>query len=151
MAEKAAKWLSMFVHVVKRERHRRVFPPMTALVPHVPAGIVDKLAKVAGILGLQPRQGKEVAAAAHRATCMLREAGLTWRQVIEAAGPRTPERALLGLQPRLTGTSHVQTCLSPCRPHQLGDQLPSLALRPWVKVAAQPQAGGGTRAHRRQV
>ena len=28
---------------------------MTALVPHVPAGIVDKLAKVAGILRLRPR------------------------------------------------------------------------------------------------
>ena len=63
---------------------------MSALVPHVPAALVDKLAKVAGLLGSD--HDGERAAAAYRATAIIREAGLTWRQVIEAAGPRVVER-----------------------------------------------------------
>ena len=62
---------------------------MSALIPHVPAALVDKLAKVAGLLGSD--HDGERSAAAFRATTLIREAGLTWRQLIEAAGPRATD------------------------------------------------------------
>ena len=54
----------------------------------IPAGIVDKLAKIAGLLGSDC--DGERSAAAFQASRILFEHRLTWRQVIEAAGPRAP-------------------------------------------------------------
>lgn len=59
---------------------------MTALVPYVPAALVDKLAKVAGLLGSD--HDGERSAAAFRATALIRDSGLNWSDVIRAAGPR---------------------------------------------------------------
>ena len=58
---------------------------MTA-VAHLPPDIVDKLAKVLGMLGSD--FDGEVAAAGRRADAMVKGAGLTWGQVIAPAAPR---------------------------------------------------------------
>ena len=63
---------------------------MSALVRHVPADVVDRLAKVAGLLGSD--HDGERSAAAFRASTILHAAGLTWRELVEAAGPRSVER-----------------------------------------------------------
>ena len=55
-------------------------------MPELPKHIIDRLAKVAGLLG--SANDGERSAAAYRATQILRDCGLTWRDVIEAAGPR---------------------------------------------------------------
>ena len=61
---------------------------MTA-VAHLPPDIVDKLAKVLGMLGSD--FDGEVAAAGRRADAMVKGAGLTWSDVV-APAPRPPHR-----------------------------------------------------------
>ena len=89
---------------------------MSALVPHVPAALVDKLAKVAGLLGSD--HDGERSAAAYRATVLIREAGLTWAEVIRAAGPRVVERE--PEQPRSGGAQwYSQALACAARPGRL--------------------------------
>ena len=85
---------------------------MSALVRHVPAAALDKLAKVCGLLGSE--HDGERAAAAYRATAIIREAGLTWREVIEAAGPRCvePVDADPGWYEQLTAVLQDTDCLT---------------------------------------
>ena len=58
-------------------------------IRHVPAELVAKLSKVAGLLG--SAHDGELSAAAYRATVLIRDAGLTWAELIHAAGPREPK------------------------------------------------------------
>ena len=73
---------------------------------HVLATLVDRLAKAAGLSDHDAERG----AAAHRAMIMLREAGLTWRQVIEASGRwvAEPEREFLSASGRKQAPSSKQ-------------------------------------------
>lgn len=63
-------------------------------IGHVPVELIDKLSKVAGLLGSSI--DGERSAAAFGATALIREAGLTCAEVIRAAGPRLPEPASTG-------------------------------------------------------
>ena len=56
----------------------------------IPDAIVDRLAKICGLLG--SNQDGERSAAAYQATKILQEHRLTWRDVIEAAGRREAEQ-----------------------------------------------------------
>ena len=56
-------------------------------IRHVPAELIDKLSKVAGSWS---SDDGERSAATYRATALIRDAGLTWRELIDAAGPRQP-------------------------------------------------------------
>ena len=58
-----------------------------ARVPHVPGALVARVAEIVEFLGSD--HDGERSAAAYLVTMILRKEGLTWRQVIEAAGPRT--------------------------------------------------------------
>ena len=80
---------------------------MMALPAGLPAELVDKLAKVAGLLA-SDLAGERSAAAWH-ASQIIREAGLTWRDIIEAAG-RTPIQ--FTPSPALSWRSHVDACLA---------------------------------------
>ena len=52
----------------------------------IPRDLIERMAKVCGMLGSD--QHGERSAAAFQATKILKGAGLTWRELIEAAGPR---------------------------------------------------------------
>ena len=55
----------------------------------IPPAAVDRLAKVAGLLGSS--HDGERSAAAYRATEILRELGLTWRELVERACAEPPQ------------------------------------------------------------
>ena len=92
----------------------------------LPAELIDRLAKVAGMLGSD--HAGERAAAALQATRIIREAGWTWRDVIEAARRDTKRRSSsTGRPPGATRSTNASSALAV---HGLGMQfLRSLAVR----------------------
>ena len=91
-------------------------------IRHVPAELVDKLSKIAGLLGSSV--DGERSAAAYRATALIRAAGLTWAELIHAAGPREPKALDPGSDWRLGRERVPRAGRDGPGPHRLGAHLP---------------------------